>query len=92
MTMPVSQPPVNDQSPVRTSPAADASTVLAATTQYFQTLILNASETGRPTQSGEVTKQSEKLECGPMPNVMVSLPMIGGTLCSTPQSLADAEY
>jgi len=31
-----------------------------------------------------------KLECGPMLNVMVALPNIGGTLCSTPQSLADA--
>jgi len=30
-----------------------------------------------------------KLECGPMPNVMVALPNIGGALCSTPQSLAD---
>jgi len=27
-----------------------------------------------------------------MPNVMVALPNIGGTLCSTPQSLADAHY
>ena len=36
------------------------------------------------------TKQ--KLECGPMPNVMVALPIIGGALCSTPQSLADAHY
>jgi len=33
-----------------------------------------------------------KLECGPMPNVMVALPNIGGSLCSTPQSLADAHY
>ena len=33
-----------------------------------------------------------KLECGPMPNVMVALPNTGGTLCSTPQSLADARY
>jgi len=31
-----------------------------------------------------------KLECGP--NVMVALPNIGGALCSTPQSLADAHY
>jgi len=31
-----------------------------------------------------------KLECGPMPNVMAALPNIGGALCSTPQSLADA--
>jgi len=27
-----------------------------------------------------------------MPNVMVALPNIGGALCSTPQSLADALY
>ena len=32
------------------------------------------------------------LECGPMPNVMVALPNIGGDFCSTPQSLADAHY
>jgi len=35
---------------------------------------------------------STKLECGPMPNLMVALPNIGGALCSTPQSLADAHY
>jgi len=33
-----------------------------------------------------------KLECGPMPNVMVALPNAGGALCSTPQSLADAGH
>jgi len=38
------------------------------------------------------TKNNLKLECGPMPNVMVALPNIGGALCSTPQSLADAHY
>ena len=27
-----------------------------------------------------------------MPNVMVTLPNIGGALCSMPQSLADAHY
>ena len=27
-----------------------------------------------------------------MPNVMAAMPNIGGTLCSTPQSLADAQY
>jgi len=31
-----------------------------------------------------------QLECGPMPNMMEALPNIGGALCSTPQSLADA--
>jgi len=33
-----------------------------------------------------------ELECGPMPNVMVALPNIGGALCSTPQSFANAHY
>ena len=27
-----------------------------------------------------------------MPNMMAALPNIGGALCSTPQSLADAHY
>jgi len=36
--------------------------------------------------------ENKKLECGPMPNLMVALPNIGGALCSTPQSLADAHY
>jgi len=37
-------------------------------------------------------QNKNKLECGPMPNLMVALPNIGGALCSTPQSLADAHY
>jgi len=37
-------------------------------------------------------KKEEELECGPMPNVMAALPNIGGALCSTPQSLTDAQY
>jgi len=37
-------------------------------------------------------KTYKKLECGPMPNVMAALLNIGGALCSTPQSLADAHY
>jgi len=36
--------------------------------------------------------KKNKLECGPIPNLMIALPNIGGTLCSTPQSLADAHY
>jgi len=36
--------------------------------------------------------KKQLLECGPMPNVMVALQNIGGALCSTPQSLADAHY
>jgi len=34
----------------------------------------------------------QKLECGPMPNVMAALTNIRGALCSTPQTLADAHY
>jgi len=41
---------------------------------------------------GKKRRKKNKLECGPMPNVMVALPNIGGALCSTPQSLADAHY
>jgi len=37
-------------------------------------------------------KLNIKLECGQLPNVMATLPNIGGALCSTPQSLADAHY
>jgi len=36
--------------------------------------------------------KTDQLECGPMPNVMAALPNIGGGLCSTLQSLADAHY
>jgi len=36
--------------------------------------------------------KKKKLECEPMPNVMVALPNIGGALCSTPQSLDNAHY
>jgi len=35
---------------------------------------------------------TKKLECGPMPNVMVAMPNIGDAHCSTPQSLAVAHY
>ena len=37
-------------------------------------------------------KKKKKLECEPMPKVMAVLPNIGGALCSTLQSLADAHY
>jgi len=42
-----------------------------------------------PVSSAE---KKHQLECGPMPNLMVTLPNTGGALCSTPQSLADAHY
>jgi len=53
---------------------------MRTTVRYF----LTKSDFGQP--------QQKKLECGPMPNVMVALPNAGGALCSTPQSLADAHY
>ena len=37
-------------------------------------------------------EEEEEVECGPMPNVMAALPNIGGALCSTPQTLADAHH
>jgi len=40
----------------------------------------------------QANKKQTELECGLMPNVMAALPNIGGALCSTPQSLADAHY
>jgi len=46
----------------------------------------------RSTNDVAIHKYFGQLECGPMPNLMVALPNIGGALCSTPQSLADAHY
>jgi len=42
--------------------------------------------------TAEIRRGKKKLQCGPMPNVMATLPNIGGTLCSTLQSLADTHY
>jgi len=56
-----------------------------------------ATSTLRPLGLGEEKKKKKKerrkkkLECGPVPNVMAALPNIGGALCSTPQSLGDAQ-
>jgi len=48
--------------------------------------------THSPIKRNVQQQNKHKLECGPMPNLMVALPNIGGALCSTPQSLADAHY
>jgi len=54
---------------------------------------LAADPAGRPYSRGKTHLENrEKLQCGPMSNVMAALPNIGGALCSTPQSLADAHY
>ena len=37
------------------------------------------------TRKIHTAKNYVKLECGPMPNLMVALPNIGGALGSTPQ-------
>jgi len=42
--------------------------------------------------TGHKLQYIKQLEGGPMPNVMAALLNIGGALCSTPQSLADAHY
>jgi len=36
-----------------------------------------------------ISSNEKQLECGHMPNVMATLPNIGGALCSKLQSLAD---
>jgi len=46
---------------------------------------------------GKTKKKNEErnrtnLECGPVPNMMAVLSNIGGALCSTMQSLANAHY
>jgi len=51
---------------------------------------LNLPHRTKPKKSNKGTKN--KLEGGTMPNVVVALPNIGGALCSTPQSLAGAQY
>jgi len=40
----------------------------------------------------EKKERKKEVECGPIPNVMAALPNVGGALCSTPQSWADAHY
>ena len=62
---------------------------------------LREENSGKYKEKGKQEEKREReLECGPMPNVMVALPNIGGANeelkfrnsnpCPTPQSLADA--
>jgi len=55
-------------------------------------LIIELAPSMEEEKEEEEEEEEEELQCGPMPNVMVVLPNIGGALCSTPQSLADAHY
>jgi len=63
------------------------------TISFYSLQILAAINTTKYTIENDLTrKEKQKLECGPMPNTMAAMPNIGGVLCSTPQSLADAHY
>jgi len=59
-------------------------------TMYRSSLILTVKTALKSVDFSQSYRQ--KLECGPMPNVMVALPNIDGAICSTPQTLADAHY
>jgi len=61
-------------------------------TSYCHSSISSSITTINSLNYTNLTERIAQLECGPMPNVMVALPNIGGALCSTPQSLADAHY
>jgi len=62
-------------------------------TTVFPTCHINRKSSISQSLCGEFGQQYKiQLECGPMPNVMVALPNIGGALCSAPQSLADVHY
>jgi len=63
-------------------------TLLKAFITYARPLL----EYATPVWSQYSVKDITKLECGPMPNVMVALPNIDGAFYSTPQTLADAQY
>jgi len=61
--------------------------------RYRQLLITTSLATELVTPSVTLPRLIlSRLECGPMPDAMTALPNIGGALCSTPQSLADAHY
>jgi len=60
-------------------------------TQNIQKNESKHTEMGAVSQN-PIQQQQQQLECGPMPNLMVALPNIGGALCSTPQSLAESHY
>jgi len=55
-------------------------------------LFSNVEDIFRIQDKNNIRKMQKQLECGPMPNVMVALPSIGGALCSMSQSLAGAHY
>ena len=69
---------------------------------YMNAPIGDKTISGHTASCGNVSRKSaqgrrkiggrKKLECGPMPNVIIALPNIGGALCSMLECLADAHY
>jgi len=72
-----------------TTRATQVRNVWAFNVQFYTKRAVSLND--RRSSENEMLKQ-DQLECGPMPNVMVALPNIGGAFCSTPQRLADAHY
>jgi len=68
---------------------SDLHSKLALWPYYVQKYMVDIQSAAAEIRRG---KKKEELECGPIPNVMATLPNLVGADCSTPQSLADAHY
>ena len=66
--------------------------VVRPTPQHRRSARVGSLHSTTPPRRYYDSEASFELECGPVPNVMATLPNIGGALCSTPQPLADAHY
>ena len=73
-------------------PCTGMRTLYTARAQCVTTIFFAKDTFYAETYSYKSIRLHSKLECGPMPNLMVALPNIGAALCSTPQSVADAHY
>ena len=77
-------------------PSTDATGTDAAKVGMARTM--NATESHQDNLVLNVLSNRQSMQCitnykcGQMPNVMATLPNIGGALCSMPQSLADTHY
>jgi len=78
---------------VQISSFANYYVVFPGASRHYQALsIASVEKCSQIDYSSSAHTSYLQLECGPMPNVMAALSNIGGALCSTPQSLADAHY
>jgi len=86
---------------VEAAPCADRSTTWAAAVSVRRTcrrvdmpatLITHTARLDFDHVGNLCSLKDQRLECGPIPNVMAALSNTGGALCSTPQSFADAHY